>query len=173
MNVKRIKWTERKFNFDFPVGMFPVIIERLRGTASRIEDMIGNSSEKKLEQQINPSADGWSVKQNIGHLTDLEELHEDRIDDFKNGLKTLRPADMTNLKTNEANHNNVPVIKLISDFRNVRNHFISLIENKIEEELLVSAIHPRLNQPMRLIDMAYFVAEHDDQHLAIIREIIS
>ncbi len=31
------KWIERHFNFDFPVGMMPVIIERLRGTPSRIE----------------------------------------------------------------------------------------------------------------------------------------
>ena len=170
MKIKRIKWTERKFNFDFPVRMFPIIIERLRGTAPHIEELIIGISEISLENKTN---DAWSVKQHIGHLNDLEELHEGRIDDFTNGLKTLRPADMTNLKTNEANHNNIPVGKLISDFRNSRNHFISRIENKTEQELITTAIHPRLNQPMRLIDMAYFVAEHDDQHLAIIRELIS
>ena len=26
--------------------------------------------------------------------------------------------------------------------------------------------HPRLGTPMRLIDLAFFVAEHDDHHLA-------
>ncbi|MFI5219692.1 MAG: DinB family protein [Bacteroidia bacterium] len=170
MKIQRIKWTIRKFNFDFPVGMFPVIIERLRGTAPRIEEIIKNIPEKNLEQSIN---NAWSVKQHIGHLSDLEELHESRIDDFKNGLRTLRPADMTNLKTNEANHNSAAIGKLISDFRNARNHFISRIENKTEYELLVSSIHPRLNQPMRLIDMTFFVAEHDDQHVTIMREIIS
>jgi hypothetical protein len=28
-----------------------------------------------------------------------------------------------------------------------------------------TGIHPRLKQPMRLIDMCLFVAEHDDHHL--------
>jgi hypothetical protein len=32
--------------------------------------------------------------------------------------------------------------------------------------LSASAVHPRLQQPMRLVDMLYFVAEHDDHHLA-------
>jgi hypothetical protein len=27
-------------------------------------------------------------------------------------------------------------------------------------------LHPRLKQPMRLVDHLYFVAEHDDHHLA-------
>jgi hypothetical protein len=27
-------------------------------------------------------------------------------------------------------------------------------------------VHPRLQQPMRVVDMAFFVAEHDDHHLA-------
>jgi len=29
-----------------------------------------------------------------------------------------------------------------------------------------SAFHPRLKKPMRIIDLAFFVAEHDDYHLA-------
>jgi hypothetical protein len=33
------------------------------------------------------------------------------------------------------------------------------------------ARHPRLGTPMRLIDLAYFVAEHDDHHLARLREL--
>jgi hypothetical protein len=29
-----------------------------------------------------------------------------------------------------------------------------------------TALHPRLNVPMRVLDWAYFIAEHDDHHLA-------
>ena len=36
-----------------------------------------------------------------------------------------------------------------------------------------SRLHPRLKQPMRLVDHLYFVAEHDDHHLAKIWEMIS
>jgi len=28
------------------------------------------------------------------------------------------------------------------------------------------SVHPRLQQPMRLVDSLYFVAEHDDHHIA-------
>ena len=31
-----------------------------------------------------------------------------------------------------------------------------------------TATHPRLGTPMRLIDLALFVAEHDEHHLATI-----
>lgn len=150
--------------------MFPYILERLRGTAPRIEEMIKNIPEKNLEHKVN---NAWSVKEHIGHLIDLEELHEGRIDDFKGGLKTLRAADMTNKKTNEANHNAVAIGKLISSFRQSRKTFISHLENKTQHELLAVSMHPRLNQPMRLVDMAFFVAEHDDLHLTVMRELIS
>jgi len=30
----------------------------------------------------------------------------------------------------------------------------------------LSALHPRLQTPMRLIDHLFFIAEHDDHHLA-------
>ncbi len=35
------------------------------------------------------------------------------------------------------------------------------------------ALHPRLNQPMRVIDLAQFVAEHDDHHIQTINELIN
>jgi hypothetical protein len=38
-----------------------------------------------------------------------------------------------------------------------------------DDQLLNTALHPRLKIPMRIVDLAYFVAEHDDHHLATIR----
>jgi hypothetical protein len=35
-----------------------------------------------------------------------------------------------------------------------------------------SMMHPRLKQSMRLVDHLYFVAEHDDHHLAKIWELV-
>jgi hypothetical protein len=34
-----------------------------------------------------------------------------------------------------------------------------------------AALHPRLRQPMRIVDIAYFDSEHDDYHLARISEL--
>jgi len=34
----RIKWTDRTFSFDFPAGIYPEMIERIRGTPARLEE---------------------------------------------------------------------------------------------------------------------------------------
>ncbi len=53
-----------------------------------------------------------------------------------------------------------------------RAEFVRALEDWDESRLSDTAIHPRLNQPMRLIDMAVFVADHDDHHLARMTEIL-
>ena len=35
-----LRWTDRRFTFDLPEALFPVVIERLRGTPARIEDKV-------------------------------------------------------------------------------------------------------------------------------------
>ena len=89
--IAKTKWIERKFDFTFPLGLFPCILERLRGTPARLFEMTGSMPDEIAGKKMN---DGWSIKEHIGHLSDLEELHEGRIDDFLSGLKTLCAADM-------------------------------------------------------------------------------
>jgi uncharacterized damage-inducible protein DinB len=166
--MKRTLWVERKFDFNYPIGVFPYIIERLRGTPARIEDMIKSYPANILTVRINNK---WSIQEHIGHLLDLEELHDGRIDDYKNGLKILRPADINNKKTYEANHNANSIQNITSSFNKARKHFVNRLEELDEEMLSRSAIHPRLQKEMRVIDLAFFVAEHDDHHLASITEL--
>jgi hypothetical protein len=168
--VKRTPWLKRKFNFDFPVTNLAVILERLRGTPPRIADMVNNIAEEILSGKNGSS---WSVKEHIGHLTDLEELHEKRLTEFLAGKDKLSPADMTNEKTYTANHNTRPVKQLVEELKNARNTFVKKIEPLSEEQLSRVALHPRLQKPMRLVDMVFFVAEHDDQHIAIMRELLN
>lgn len=169
--IDLIKWTERKFKFDFPVSEFPVIVCRLKGTLPRIKSIVvpeeylrENFSDEKLSEKVNGA---YSLKEHIGHLCDLEELHEGRLEDFKNKKEILRAADMSNAKTTAANHNQKPLWVLLEEFQLVRNSFINKIENLSAEELAQTSFHPRLKIPMRLVDMTFFVAEHDDHHLAI------
>jgi hypothetical protein len=45
---------------------------------------------------------------------------------------------------------------------------------KIDPAIFARAsLHPRLKTPMRLVDHLYFVAEHDDHHLAHIWGLIN
>ena len=167
--MQRTKWIERKFNFDFPSGLFPVVLERLRGTTARLKDLTSTLSETDAEFK---PGDKWSIKEHIGHLSDLETLHEGRIDDFLAHKETLRAWDTTNAETNNANHNQATIRDLIDKFYNKRITFIARLEQLNDETHEVKAIHPRLKVPMRPVDMAYFTAEHDDHHLTSIRELI-
>jgi uncharacterized damage-inducible protein DinB len=156
-------WTDRAFRFDLPVEMFPIVIERLRGTAPRIEDKVRGLSPELLTRR---EGDSWSIQEHIGHLLDLDELHAGRLDDYLANAEVLRPADMENRKTWQANHNVRGADFLIQQFRREREAFVERLETWDPARLGQTALHLRLEQPMRVIDMALFVAEHDDHHLA-------
>jgi hypothetical protein len=161
--VNQTRWFERRFNFDFPIGVFPCLVERLRGTPARLEEIIRTLPPTILTTRVN---DGWSIQEHAGHLWDLESLWEQRVNDFRSRAKTLTVADLTNRKTNEANHNQSPINNILKHFRTARGTLVSALELLDEEMVARSAVHPRLNVPMRLIDCCYFVAEHDDHHVA-------
>ena len=167
--IAQTPWIERKFEFNFPIGMFPVIIERLRGTLPHIQHVIKDKTEEELSQKVEGA---WSVKEQVGHLYDLEELWYGRLEDFLSGKQTLRAADMGNTKTHNADHNKKKMEKLVEQFSFARDKLIEKAQNVDDGAASLTALHPRLQQPMRLIDTLYFVAEHDDHHLAKIREIL-
>ncbi|HEV8286425.1 MAG TPA: DinB family protein [Chitinophagaceae bacterium] len=168
--IEQIPWVERKFEFNFPVGLFPAIVERLRGTLPRIGAMIKNEEEEKLSKKINGK---WSIKEQIGHLYDLEELWYGRVEDFLAGKQTLRVADMSNTKTTNAGHNKKNIEQLLEQFSSARNKLLEKVRDIDERTASLTAIHPRLQIPMRLIDSLFFIAEHDDHHLVKIRELLS
>jgi len=168
--IAQTPWIERKFEFNFPVGLFPVFVERLRGSIYRIEKILMNLPDEKLSMKINNE---WSLKEQLGHLYDLEELWYGRIEDFLAGAKTLRSADMTNAKTHSANHNSKPYEELFLQFVNARMSLIKKVENFDESKVVLTALHPRLQIPMRLIDSVFFIAEHDDHHITKMHMLIS
>ena len=167
--MDRIKWTARKFDFDFPVALFPEMIERSRGTPARLEDRIAS-----LPAEILTRRDGerWSIQENAGHLLDLETLFTRRVDEYEAGAETLHAADMSNRKTHEANHNEQPIEVILSGFREQRLRLVDRLDGFEPAMFARTAIHPRLNLPMRLVDMILFQAEHDDYHLTRISELI-
>jgi len=160
---QQLKWFQRTFDFSFPAGLFPSILERLRGTPARLEDLARLYPLRIFTMRADS---GWTMQEHAGHLYDLDELHEQRLDDYLAGKAALRPADLANTKTVKANHNAASLDAVLRNFRSARQHFVyrlSALDDRILER---TAVHPRLNQPMRLVDMAYFVAEHDDHHIA-------
>jgi uncharacterized damage-inducible protein DinB len=164
-----VKWVERQLDFDFPASVYPELIERLRGTPSRLEKLVSSLPREVL---VRREGEKWSIQENAGHLLDVESLFVGRLDDFESGASTLRPAEMTGRKTTEARHNDSGLSEILRRFRAGREAFIARLEAREPETFGASAMHPRLKRPMRLCDMLYFEAEHDDHHLARIGELI-
>ena len=89
--VERIEWIKRQFAFELPLRMYPNVVERVRGTPARLEDLT-----RALLPEILTRRDGdeWSIQEQAGHLLDLEPLGMSRLDDFEAGRETLVAADM-------------------------------------------------------------------------------
>ncbi len=167
--MKQPLWFDRKFDFSFTQNIFPVIIERLSGTPARLEEKVAGLSESLMIQK---PENAWSIKENIGHLHDLEPLWAGRLHDILAKETYLRPTDLANTKTTEANHNATSRIDLLSQFRLARMQTIRKLEALTEEQIYFTALHPRLKTPMRTMDLFLFVAEHDDHHLLKISQIM-
>ena len=167
--MKQGKWFDRSFNFENNQNIFPSILERLSGTPIRIEEKAKGLSENILTFSLDNT---WTIKENIGHLIDLEPLWQGRLDDIINGQIELRPTDLQNTKTHLADYNTAWLQELLSEFRKIREQTIKTLQSINEETVFKSALHPRLRTPMRTMDLFLFVAEHDDHHLARITELI-
>ena len=166
--VLQTPWFQRSFNFDFPVTIFPVIFCRLEGTLFRLNAILLNADDEWCSYNEN----GWSVKEHLGHLSDLEDLWWKRLNDFRENKAKLTAADLNNTKTKEAGHNEKTLDHLMQTFVAERQKMLEAIYNFDSGMLSRMSVHPRLNQTMRLVDSLYFVAEHDDHHIAAISNLL-
>jgi uncharacterized damage-inducible protein DinB len=162
-----LPWIERRWKFDLPAELYPDILERLRGTPARVAESVRDLGKDVLTRRERQGS--WSIQENVGHLLDVEELWLGRLDDFEAGAATLRPADMTNAKTHQAGHNDGPIGEVLQRFGAARGRLMERLDGLEQEDFARSALHPRLNTPMRLVDLCLFAADHDDYHLARIR----
>jgi uncharacterized damage-inducible protein DinB len=162
-------WFERKFAFLFPVELHPNLCARLRGTPARMEEIFRNVDHNIC---VRKPAEKWSAQEHAGHLLDLEPLWIARISDYVTDASKLTAADLANRKTQEAHHNQRPLVDILAGFRSARLELVSRAENVAPAVRGRTILHPRMQTPMRLVDHLYFVAEHDDHHLAHIWNLI-
>ncbi|MEO8052249.1 MAG: DinB family protein [Acidobacteriota bacterium] len=163
-------WFERKFEFSFPVALLPNLRARLRGTPARLEEVLRGHPNEIL---IAKAGEKWSAQEHAGHLLDLEPLWLARVGDYVAAGDRLTPADLTNRKTDEANHNACPLEQILTGFRAARDTLLTRVDELDASPFARSIPHPRLKTPMRLVDHLFFVAEHDDHHLARIWELVN
>lgn len=163
--MKQLRWFERTFQFGLPAGMLPFYLERLRGTAHRMKAKVVGIDDNRLSEKWEGK---WSVKQNIGHLAEVDEIALRRIDEMISGAPALSPA----VFEPRLDYNALPVEEVIDFFIANRTKNLLAYHQLSEDELGMSSLHPRLKAMMNPVDLAYFDAEHDDHHLVRINDIL-
>lgn len=164
--MKKLEWFERRFISGFPKGMLPFHLERLEGTLSRIKNKIQGIHEDLLSSRLNEK---WSIKQNIGHLAEVDEIGLIRIDEIRKSLPSMSPA----VFALKQDYNSKTVEEVIDYFKKNRLANLEKYKSLLDQELENASLHPRLKIQMTPVDLAWFEAEHDDHHLVRINEIIS
>ena len=166
----RQRWFDRTFELGLGPDVASAIIERLRTTPARLTSAVSGLTSKTLTLQPEGK---WSIQENVGHLSDLEELWEQRLDDYDDRVEVLHAADLENRKTHQAAHNDRAIAEIIAEFSRARHRIVERLVRMTQAELARTALHPRLRQPMSVVDLCFFVAEHDDHHLRTIDDLRS
>ncbi|MCP4156130.1 MAG: DinB family protein [bacterium] len=160
-----VKWFEKKFPQRVDSKTLPALIERLSSIPNRLEEVLKSLPPERCTKKTESK---WSIQENVGHLPDVEPIWLGRFDDIVAGKEFLGTADLTNKKTECANHNAVPLETILIEFERLRIELVKKLSNLKTEDLEKSSLHPRLKVPMRIADLAYFIAEHDEHHLGLI-----
>jgi hypothetical protein len=168
MAIQQMTWTSRRFEQEWAVELVPGIVERLRGTPVRAAALLAEYT----DAEVRSAPGGWSALEHIGHLDDLHALDMKRLEEFLARVPVLSAADMTNRATYDARHNDRSTTELIAGFRARRLELIRRLEALTADEAGLASEHPRLRRALRLVDWLYFLAEHDDHHLAKAREVL-
>ncbi|MDH3652479.1 MAG: DinB family protein [Saprospiraceae bacterium] len=162
-------WFERKFPSIDDTGRLPTLVERLISTPLRLTAKVSGITDLNLE--VGKSG-RWSVKEEIGHLVTLEPLWLGRVHDILQEELILREADLTNQATFDGNFNEWDVDELVRAFREERIRLTAALEQLSSFDLEKSSLHPRLKIRMKIVDLAFFIAEHDDHHLVRIGNLL-
>ncbi|HSP44796.1 MAG TPA: DinB family protein, partial [Chthoniobacterales bacterium] len=162
------RWFDRSFVLGLGANAAPELLERLRSAPHRLAKAV---SGLPLDVLTRRPEGKWSIQENAGHLFDLEPLWDKRLDDYEAGATELHPADLENRRTHEAAHNDRPMSDILADFSAVRGRIVDRLARMSPAELARTALHPRLRQAMSVVDLCFFVAEHDDHHLGTIDEL--
>jgi uncharacterized damage-inducible protein DinB len=148
--------------------MLADLVERLRGALPRLDALVLGLDDSHARLQPEGK---WSIAQNIGHLSDVEDLWQERLEDLKKGRKTYTPAVGSRFQELAKRHQERSVSETLRELKARRRLLIEELDQASPELQKSSAFHERLQVPMRLVDCAQFYAEHDDHHLIRIRRL--
>lgn len=155
---------------------FPVPVEELDKWRKNLDDFpkklyaIVHHLPKEVLTYSAPKK--WSIMEQIGHIYLLESLWQTRIQDILQGQNLMTMADLNNTATTTSNFNQSDLHILLTAFENKRKTTIEQLINIAPTDLQKTSLHPRLQTPMSIVDLSYFIYRHDHHHLRSMEVII-
>src|SRR5687767_2882365 len=120
----RPPWAQRKFSFAHPPWMLADFVERLRGALPRLDALLVGVDDSRARLQLDGK---WSIAQNIGHLSDVEELWQERLEDLKRGRKTYTPAVPSRFQELAKHHQERPIAETLREFKSRRSDLVEAL----------------------------------------------
>lgn len=146
-----------------------MLLERVRGTPNRLQGLFVQQPLEKLFLHV-PGK--WSAMEHVAHLLHLQDLFEERVEDFMARRPRLCGIDLSWQQELLVKHLLRNAGDVLEEFRLKRMAFAARMEQAPVGVLAHVAEHPCKGRLMRPVDMLHWVAEHDDHHLASIRMLL-
>jgi uncharacterized damage-inducible protein DinB len=159
-------WLYRRWRFDTPTELYPAVLSRLAGLPARADEL-GRSVTQEQARAI-PEEGAWSIQRHLAHLTDLELLLNQRLDAYEQHVPVLPPADMSNARSVDADHDERELGNVLGELRAARTKSMERLRGYDSDFFGRSAWHERLGSQKRVVDTCQFIADHDDHHMALI-----
>lgn len=142
----------------------PFIIERLRGTPLRVRHIVESAPTERVVFQ---PKDEWSIPEHLNHLTAVDVEFTGRIRQYLERAETMEVGPAGDIPADtEDELTRAPVPELLSAFDRARSDLLELLEG-LDEDAFTHAIYfPYLNREVSLVDKLFFIAQHDDSHVA-------
>jgi len=157
---------QAKIKNQFTIVMIENQVNALLDNILTLKNLISNISEDKAELKPDQK---WSIKEHVGHLLTIESLWIARLDDFAMGKATLRPWNGTNADTDAGEFNKQRLPKIFEDFESIRSAHVKMIEFYLPKQDELSSFHEGKQKKMTLRDHIEVMANHDRQHIDIIK----
>lgn len=159
--IRLVNGLDRTWSFDRPVGVFPALLERLRGGPVRAEELVAGVPDtilrarpgRQLVGERAPRTSGRPARPRLDTLGGARRARRSPL-----GRRHDKPRDRHSRPRRDS------VSEILRRFRDHRSALVLRREALTEDDLDSKSRHPRLRRAIRLIDWMQCVAGHDDHH---------
>lgn len=161
-----IPWKDRRLPFGRPVEEMPLLLERMQGTPLRLAQLTRSVPHELLVQNREGQ---WSVMEHIAYLLYLDQHMHERVEDFLARRPRLCTIEDTQGSHDHVGHRERTLGDLLEEYHLTRDSLVRGLQGLEREALQHRSLHPCNEHEMSPVDMALWLAEHDDHRLVTIR----